>query len=162
MQVQPYLFFDGRCEEALDFYAKTLGAKIGMLMRFSDSPEPGMIPPGQERKIMHGTLQIGQSVLMVSDGRCGSAPKFEGISMSLTVADASEADRVFAGLSDGGKVQMPLTKTFFSDRFGMVADRFGVSWMILVEQPAAKASPKASPAAEPKAKSRQPTPAKKR
>jgi PhnB protein len=145
VHVQPYLFFDGRCEEALEFYGMAVGAKAGMLMRFRDNPEPqpGGMPPGTEAKIMHGTMLIGDAVIMVSDGRCGSKPKFEGFSLSLTAKTAAEADRLFAALSDGGQVQMPLTRTFFSDRFGMVADRFGVSWMILVEQAAAMPKVKA-------------------
>jgi PhnB protein len=135
MQIQPYLFFDGRCEEAADFYRRALGAEIETQMRFSDSPEPhqpGMLPPGAESKIMHMSLRIGQTTIMASDGRCQGKPNFQGISLSLTVGDEREADRLFAALSDGGQVQMPLTKTFFSPRFGMVADRFGVSWMIYV------------------------------
>jgi len=135
MQIQPYLFFDGRCEEAVEFYRSKLGAKVEMLMRFSESPEPpqpGMVPPGSEDKVMHASFRIGDTTVMASDGRCLGKPNFQGFSLSLTVADEAEADRVFASLADGGQVQMPLTKTFFSSRFGMVADRFGVSWMIYV------------------------------
>jgi PhnB protein len=135
MQVQPYLFFDGRCEEAVEFYRRTLGAEVTMLMRFKDSPEPhapGMVPPGAENKVMHASLRIGETALMASDGRCMGKPGFQGFSLSLTLANDAEAERVFAALGEGGQVQMPLTKTFFSSRFGMVADRFGVSWMILV------------------------------
>ena len=135
MQVQPYLFFDGRCEEAVDFYRRALGAEVTMFMRFKDSPEPhapGMVPPGAEDKVMHTSFRIGDTTVMASDGRCLGGPSFEGFSLSLTVPDDAKAERVFAALGDGGQVQMPLTKTFFSSRFGMVADRFGVSWMILV------------------------------
>jgi len=135
MQVQPYLFFDGRCEEAVEFYRKALGAEVEMLMRFKDSPEPhqpGMVPPGAENKVMHSCLRIGETRVMASDGRCLGKPNFQGFSLSLTVPSAADADRLFAALGDGGQVQMPLTKTFFSARFGMVADRFGVSWMIIV------------------------------
>ena len=135
MQVQPYLFFDGRCEEAVEFYRKTLGAEVTMLMRFKDSPEPhapGMIPPGAEDKVMHASLRIGETTVLASDGRCLGRPSFQGFSLSLTVPDDAEATRRFAALADGGKVQMPLAKTFFSSRFGMVADRFGVSWMVYV------------------------------
>ena len=135
MQVQPYLFFDGRCEEAIEFYKKALGAKVEMLMRFKDSPEPpqpGMHPPGSENKIMHATLRIGETTVMASDGHCLGKPSFQGFSLSLTAANDAEAERLFAALGDGGQVQMPLTKTFFSSRFGMVADRFGVSWMVIV------------------------------
>jgi len=135
MLVQPYLFFDGRCEEAIDFYKKALGAEVIMLMRFKDSPEPpppGMVPAGSENKVMHSALRIGETTVMASDGRAQGQPSFKGISLSLSAADEAEADRLFAALGDGGQVQMPLTKTFFSPRFGMVADRFGVSWMIVV------------------------------
>lgn len=135
MQVQAYLFFDGRCEEAVDFYRNTLGAEVLMLMRFKDSPEPqppGMVPAGAEHKIMHMSFRIGDTTLMASDGQCQGRPNFQGISLSITVPDATEAERLFSALADGGQVQMPLTKTFFSSRFGMVADRYGVSWMIVV------------------------------
>ncbi len=135
MQVQPYLFFDGRCEEAVEFYRGALGAEVTMLMRFKDSPEPpqpGMCPPGSDDKVMHTSFRIGDTTVMASDGQCQGRPSFQGFSLSLTVPDDAEADRLFASLADGGQVQMPLTKTFFASRFGMVADRFGVSWMIVV------------------------------
>ena len=135
MQVQPYLFFDGRCEEAIEFYRRVLSAEVTMLMRFKDSPEPappGMHPPGSENKIMHASLRIGEATVMASDGRCMGKPSFQGFSLSLDVPSEAEADRLFAALGEGGQVQMPLGKTFFSPRFGMVADRFGVSWMIIV------------------------------
>jgi len=135
MQIQPYLFFNGRCDEAIDFYTKVLGAEAKMVMRFKDSPEPprpGMLPPGAENKVMHGELRIGDSSLLVSDGHCQGELTFEGFSLSLSVTDAAEAERLFAALSAGGQVRMPLAKTFFSARFGMLADRFGVGWMIHV------------------------------
>jgi PhnB protein len=135
MLVQPYLFFDGRCEEALEFYRSKLGAKVENLVRFKDSPEPaqpGMVPPGSENKVMHVSFRIGDTTLMASDGRCLGRPSFQGFSLSLTVPNEAEAERLFAALGDGGQVQMPLAKTFFSPRFGMVADRFGVSWMVIV------------------------------
>ena len=135
MQVQPYLFFDGRCEEAIDFYTRALGAEVSMLMRFKDSPEPpqpGMVPPGSENKVMHACFRIGETSVMASDGHCVGQPSFQGFSLSLTVPSDAEAARLFDALGNGGQVQMPLTKTFFSSRFGMVADRFGVSWMIVV------------------------------
>jgi PhnB protein len=137
MQVQPYLFFDGRCEEAVEFYRRTLGAEVIMLLRFKDSPEPpqpGMVPPGAENKVMHMAMRIGETTVMASDGRCLGKPSFQGFSLSLTVPSEAEAERLFAALGEGGQVQVPLAKTFFSPRFGMVADRFGVSWMILVSQ----------------------------
>ena len=135
MQVQPYLFLDGRCEEAIEFYKKTLGAKVEMMMRFKESPEPmppGMVPPGSENKIMHSALKIGDTTVMASDGRCLGKPTFQGFSLSITAKNEAEADKLFAALGDGGQVQMPLAKTFFSPSFGMVADRFGVSWMVYV------------------------------
>ncbi len=135
MQIQPYLFFNGRCEEAVQFYQKALGAKVEMLMRFKDSPEPpppGMVPPGSENKVMHTSLRVRDAVIMASDGDCSGKPKFEGISLSISVTDADEADKMFNALAEGGQVQMPMGKTFWSPRFGMVADRFGVGWMINV------------------------------
>lgn len=135
MQVQPYLFFEGRCEEALEFYRNTLGAEIECLMRYKDSPEPcdpSMLAPGSENKVMHASFRIGKTTLMASDGSCQSQPEFKGVSLSLEAANEAEAERLFAALAEGGQVQMPLTQTFFSPRFGMVADRFGVSWMLVV------------------------------
>src|SRR5882724_3634514 len=130
--VQPYLFFDGRCEEAVEYYRKTLGAEVTALMRYKDSPEPSMCPAGAGNKVMHASFRIGETTVMASDGRCEGKPSFQGFSLSLTVPGEAEAERLFAALGEGGQVQMPLTKTFFSPRFGMVADRFGVSWMIFV------------------------------
>ena len=135
MQVQPYLFFDGRCEEAIEFYRSKLGAEVTMLMRFKDSPEPpqpGMIPPGSENKVMHASFRIGDTTVMASDGRNTGEPVFQGFSLTITAKNDAEAEKLFAALGDGGQVQMPLTKTFFSSRFGMVGDRFGVPWMIVV------------------------------
>lgn len=136
MQVQPYLFFTGRCEEAGQFYVKALGAKVPMLMRYRDSPDPhppGMVPPGAEDKVMHMHLQIGSTSVMAADDVCsGTATSFSGFSLSLTADDEAHADALFAALADGGQVRMPLTRTFFAKKFGMLADRFGVGWMILV------------------------------
>lgn len=136
MPVTPYIFFDGRCEEAIDFYKRALGAKVDMLLRFSESPEPQQpdwLPPGSEKKVMHACLNIRGTAIMASDGSCGGNPEFKGMSLSLDTRDEDEADKVFAALSEGGQVQMPLEKTFFAKRFGMVADRFGVNWMIMAE-----------------------------
>jgi PhnB protein len=136
MEIQPYLFLGGRCEEAIGFYSKALGAKVEMMMRYQDSPEPpppGMVPPGYENKVMHAAFQVGGSMVLASDG-CGET-KLGGFSLSLTVANETEADRAFNALADGGNVQMPLGKTFFSPRFGMVTDRFGVAWMVYVAPP---------------------------
>lgn len=135
MHVQPYLFFEGRCEEALDFYARTLGAEVRRILRFKDSPDPcpeGAIPPGSENKVMHAEVQVGDSVLLASDGCCSGTSNIQGFGLTLTVKDAAEADRVYAALGDGGRVVMPIGQTFFSPRFGMVADRFGVTWMVIV------------------------------
>jgi PhnB protein len=137
MTVQPYLSFEGRCEEAIEFYKGVVGAKVLQLMRFKENPEPpppGMTPPGSEQKVMHAALQIGDSTIMASDGRCTGQSNFQGISLTLSAANAGEADRLFKALAAGGKVTMPLTKTFFSSGFGMLNDRFGVSWMILAPQ----------------------------
>jgi PhnB protein len=132
MAVQPYLFFDGRCEEAIEFYKRALGAELTMMMRFKDSPEPNTCAPGQDDKVMHAQFTVGGSTILASDGRCEGKTKFEGFSLSLTVRTEADAERLFNALADGGQVQMPLAKTFFSPRFGMVADRFGVGWMIYV------------------------------
>jgi PhnB protein len=131
--VQPYLFFGGRCEEALEFYRKAVGAQVGQTMRFDESPEPappGAVPPGFERKIMHSSFRIGQSTVMASDG-CEEGTKFGGFSLTITVPTEADADRIFGALSDGGKVDMPLAKTFWSPRFGSLTDRFGIAWMVM-------------------------------
>ena len=138
MTIQPYLNFDGRCEEAIDFYKKALGAEVELLLRFKDCPEPpseaeGCAMPGDPEKVMHSCLRIGDAAIMASDCSCTGQPAFKGISLSLTAADEVEADRYFNALATEGQVQMPLGRTFFSPRFGVVADKFGVSWMIYVE-----------------------------
>jgi PhnB protein len=135
MLIQPYLFFEGHCEEVIEYYKKVLGAEVEYLMRIKDSPEPpppGMVPPGSENKIMHASLRIGDTIVMMSDGNCTGKPGFQGFSLSLTVPNAAEADRIFTALANGGKVQMPLEKTFWSPCFGMLTDRFGVGWMVYV------------------------------
>jgi PhnB protein len=131
MLVQPYLSFEGRCEEALDFYKKALDAEVTMMMRNKEAP--GGTGPGPAEKIMHSSMKIGDTVVMASDGRCTGKADFSGTSLALTVANEAEAKRRFDALAAGGQVQMPLTKTFFSPAFGMVADRFGVPWMIVAE-----------------------------
>jgi PhnB protein len=138
MKVQPYLFFDGRCEEAIEFYKRALGAEVLMLMRFNESPDPpppGMVAPGSENKVMHAAMRIGETEVMASDGRAMGKPEFKGVTLSLSASNEAEADRLFNALGEGGQVQMPIGKTFFSPRFGMVADRFGVSWMVVVPAP---------------------------
>jgi PhnB protein len=137
MKVEPYLNFDGRCEEAIQFYKSALGAEVTMLMRFKDSPEPpapGMCPPGAENKVMHASLRIGDTTVMASDCHSQGKPEFKGISLSITAANDAEAERLFAAISNGGKVNLPLAKSFFSSRFGVATDRFGVTWMIVVGQ----------------------------
>jgi PhnB protein len=138
--VQSYVFFDGKCEEAIEFYKKALGAEVKMLMRFKDSPEPP--PPGcaphDSNKVMHAQFQIGETVIMGSDGKATGNPKFEGFALALSVKTEADADKAFNALANGGKIEMPLAKTFFSARFGMVEDKFGVFWMVLVTPHSAK------------------------
>ena len=133
MKIEPYLFFDGRCEEALNYYRSALGAEVTMMMHFKDSPEPSM-PGVPGDKVMHASFRIGDSTILASDGNCHGKPSFNGFSLALSAPTEAEARRLFAKLSEGGQVQMPLTRTFFSPAFGMVADRFGVSWMVVVGQ----------------------------
>ncbi len=132
MHVQPYLFFDGRCDEALEFYKKTLGAEPTMLMRFKDAPDRSMISPGSENKVMHGQVKIGDTTVLMSDGRCLGKPNFQGFALTVYARDEADADKLFAALGEGGQVTMPLAKTFFSRKFGMLADKFGVAWMVIV------------------------------
>lgn len=134
MQVQPYLFFDGRCEEALGFYREALGAEVTMLMRNRESPDTGMCVHGTEDKVMHCSFRIGDTTVCASDGRCSGQPNFQGFALSINVSTQAEAERIFAALSDGGQIHMPLGKTFFSPCFGMAADRFGVLWMVIAGQ----------------------------
>jgi PhnB protein len=135
MLVQPYLMFGGRCQEAVDFYRNAVGAEVEMLMRFKEAPDqppPGMIPENWGDKIMHACLKIGDTQVMASDGCSTSEKDFKGFSLSLSVANEAEADRTFGALAERGQVTMPLGKTFFARRFGMLVDRFGVSWMVIV------------------------------
>lgn len=143
MLVQPYLFFDGRCEEALNFYKKALGAKVTALMRFSDSPVPpspdmcagGDIAAMDMSKVMHANLEIGDTQIMASDGMAQGKAEFKGFSLSISASSDAEAQRLFKALGEGGQVQMPMAETFFASAFGMVADRFGVSWMVINPKP---------------------------
>jgi PhnB protein len=141
MLIQPYLHFDGRCEEAVTFYTQAVGAKTEMLMRYKESPEPpppGMSFAGKENWVMHASFRVGDSVVMASDDCTGKHSGFAGFQLSLTVADAAEAEQRFTALAQGGQVKMPLTKTFYSPSFGMLTDRFGVSWMVIALSPATK------------------------
>ena len=137
MKIEPYIFFDGRCEEALEFYKAAVGAEVTMLLHFKDNPEPsseacqGGTSPGD--KVMHASVKIGDSNVLCSDGHCQGKPMFQGFGLSLTAKDPADAERLFSALGKGGQVQMPLAKTFWSPAFGMVTDRFGVMWMIGVD-----------------------------
>ena len=133
MSVQPYLFFNGRCEEALEFYRQAGGAEVEMLSRFRDAPEPGMAQPGMENKVMHASFKIGDTLVMASDGRCNGQPRFEGFSLSVVLPDEQKAESVFDALAKDGNVTMPLTKTFWAPKFGILEDRFGVGWMVSVQ-----------------------------
>lgn len=132
MQVQPYLFLDGRCEEALAFYKKAVGAEVTALMRYKESPDPNMGMGDHGEKVMHSSFRVGETTILASDGRCEGKPKFDGFALTVSVADDAEAKRVFEALGRGGTVTMPLGKTFFSSSFGMLADKFGVGWMVIV------------------------------
>lgn len=137
MAIQPYLFFNGRCEEALNFYREKLGARVDMLMRFKENPDKGA--PGCDQvdpeSVMHASLHIGDALIMGSDGMGGDGKtNFQGFSLALNVANEAEADKAFAALAEDGQIQMAIGKTFFSPRFGCVADKFGVSWMVIVPQ----------------------------
>ena len=135
MKVQPYVFFDGKCDEALEFYKRALGAKVTALMRWKEAPDKSMITPGQENKVMHSEFQVGETVILASDGRGTGKPSFQGFALTITADSDADAKRMFNALGDGGQVQMPLEKTFFASLFGMVADKFGVGWMVMVDLP---------------------------
>jgi PhnB protein len=135
MLIQPYLFFEGRADEAIEFYKKVLGAKVEMAMRFKDAPDQSMISPGSKDKVMHAAVKIGDATVLMSDGRNTGKPNFQGFSLTLYAKDEAEADKLFGALGEGGEVRMPMDKTFFAKRFGMVADKFGVGWMIIVPAP---------------------------
>jgi PhnB protein len=133
MAVTPYLFLDGRCEEAIEFYQKHLGADVGMMMRFKDAPpQEGYTPAaGTENRVMHACVTINGAPVMMSDGCEGGKAEFKGFALSLDANNAADGERMFKALSDGGKVQQPLIETFFAERFGMVADKFGIGWMVV-------------------------------
>jgi len=135
MKVQPYIFFDGKCDEALEFYKRTLGAKVNALLRFKEAPDQSMITPGSANKVMHSAFQIGETEILASDGECAGKPNFQGFSLTITAPNDSEAKRIFNALADGGQVRMPLDKTFFASSFGMAADKFGIGWMVIVPLP---------------------------
>ena len=131
MSVHPYLFLEGRAEEAIEFYKKALGAVVNTLVRIGDSPESGMqLAPGNENKLLHADFRIGDSTIAVSDGFCSGQPKLEGVRLVLTCPDKADAEKKFAALAADGRVDQPLIATFFSAAFGMLADQFGVPWMV--------------------------------
>ena len=131
MKVEPYLMFEGRTEEALQFYQQKLGAKVEAIIRFKENPEPKYNPPNSDEKVMHSLFRIGDAQIMASDGGCTGKTSFQGFALTLNAADAAEAKQRFNALAEGGQVQMPLGETFFAKNFGMVADRFGVNWMVI-------------------------------
>lgn len=132
MQVQPYVFFNGRCEEALNFYREALGAEIVSMFRFSEAPDPRMVPPGAGDKVMHASLRIGGSELLASDGMGEADTKPTGFSLSIGVESVDEGRRVFQALAQGGTVQMDFGPTFWTQGFGQLTDRFGIQWMVNV------------------------------
>jgi PhnB protein len=131
--VQPYLFFDGKCEEAMEFYKTALGAQVEMLMHFKDSPDTSNLTPGTEGKVMHAAFRIGETQVLASDGHCAGTPSFQGFGLTLNAKDDAEAEKMFTAVGKGGTVMQPLTKTFFASKFGMVTDRFGVMWLVIAE-----------------------------
>jgi len=133
MNVQPYLSFEGRAQEAIDFYKSALGAKVDMVMHFKDAPAEvqAQMSPQSKDKIMHAAFKIGDTQVMASDGQCSGKSQFSGIALTLNAASNAEAEKLFNALAQGGKVNMPMSETFFANRFGMVADKFGVGWMVL-------------------------------
>jgi|SRR6185437_1164007 len=133
MHVQAYLFLDGRTEEALDFYKKAVGAEVTMMMRFKEAPDQSMISKGSENKVMHAQFSIGDSVILISDGRNQGNPKFDGFALTIQAKDSAEAEKLFNGLGQGGEVTMALSKTFFAQQFGMLKDKFGVQWMVIAQ-----------------------------
>ena len=131
MNVEPYLFFEGRTEEALEFYKQKLGAKVDAVIRYRENPEPKYNPPNSDDKVMHALFRIGETKVMASDGNCAGKPSFQGFALTINAANPAEAKQRFDALAEGGQVQMPLNETFFAKSFGMVADRFGMSWMVI-------------------------------
>ena len=131
MQIQPYLFFEGRTEEALEFYKSKLGAQVEFMMRYKENPDPKYNPPNSGEKVMHSCFRVGDTQVMASDGNCSGKPSFQGFSLTFNAADEADAKRRFNALAEGGQVNLPLSETFFAKSFGMVADRFGLNWMVM-------------------------------
>ncbi|HKP23554.1 MAG TPA: VOC family protein [Dongiaceae bacterium] len=134
MKVQPYVFFDGKCEEALEFYKRAVGAKVNMLMRFGEAPDQSQIKPESRNKVMHAAVHVGETEILASDGHCLGAPAFQGFALTINAANSAEALKLFTGIAEGGKIQMPLDKTFFAASFGIAVDKFGVSWMVIADK----------------------------
>jgi PhnB protein len=131
MQIDPYLNFNGNCEEAFHFYEKALGGKIEMLLKYNQAPAGGgPTPPGFENKVMHVRLSVGQQIIMASDAPPGHFSPMQGFNVSLMFDDKAQAERVFNALADKGKVMMPFAQTFWAEGFGMLTDRFGTPWMV--------------------------------
>ena len=131
--VQPYIFFDGKCEEALEFYKGAIGAKVDMMMRFKEAPDQSQMQPNTGEKVMHAAFHVGTTQVLASDGHCAGKPSFQGFGLTLNAKDDTEAEKLFAAVGKGGQVQQPLVKTFFASKFGMVTDRFGIMWMVIAE-----------------------------
>ena len=137
MNVQPYVFFDGKCEEALEFYKGAIGAKVDMVMHFKEAPAEmqAQMSPGSKDKVMHAAFRVGDTQILASDGECNGKPAFQGFSLTINAANDAEAEKLFGALGKGGKVTQPMTETFFASRFGMLADKFGVNWMVITPKP---------------------------
>ena len=131
--VQPYLFFDGKCEEAIEFYKGAIGAKVDMMMRFKEAPDQSQMQPNTGEKVMHAAFHVGSTQVLASDGHCAGKPSFQGFGLALNAKNDAEAEKLFAAVGNGGQVLQPLTKTFFASKFGMVADKFGIMWMVIAE-----------------------------
>jgi PhnB protein len=132
--VQPYIFFDGKCEEALEFYKGAIGAKVDMMMRFKEAPDQSQMQPNTGDKVMHAAFHVGTTQVLASDGHCAGKPSFQGFGLALNAKNDAEAEKLFTAVGKGGQVLQPLTKTFFASKFGMVTDKFGIMWMVMAEE----------------------------
>ncbi len=135
MELSPYLMFDGRCEAAFRFYEQCLGAKVIMMMTYDEAPAGADIAPNTSKKVMHARLAVGDRVLMGSDAPADRFRPMQGFSITLSIAEPAEAERVFDALAKNGKINMPMAETFWAKRFGMVVDQFGTPWMVNCEKP---------------------------
>ena len=132
--VQPYIFFDGKCEEALEFYKGAIDAKVDMMMRFKEAPDQSQMQPNTGEKVMHAAFHVGSTQVLASDGHCAGKPSFQGFGLALNAQNDAEAEKLFTAVGKGGQVLQPLTTTFFASKFGMVADKFGIMWMVIAEE----------------------------